>query len=414
MTIGYNGRVGYASPNFFGGKSKDALVDAGYGALPTGWSHTDVGTQPCVSVLIDGAHATGPVRGLMTNLSSGATYGLLGWFNLSGTPSLAFCLAGYAADGARCLECGTDGKVRLVKLGNAPNRWSGRTAVSGWSSAALPLTGNTFKHVAWFMDAATLGLSHCWMTLMIDEVEQWSLDIGAMPTDTENTYFELCPDIDDVNAAISVRMYDCAGLLGATTDAPHLVAWPKPKVTAQHPIDDYADVWTGVGSLTDLYKNWDDAAGNDGDTTYNWTNTTDKQQVGHGQTAATIGIDADTIIRSYFVATEGPVANIVHRTASGGTKWAGYLYTGLSALVSLVNPGTTYLGVNTAITRSSGSWAIADVDAIRFGLQTAAADHDYEWRATSIMLQWLTYLTTLPLTTTPTLPAGGFVQTGMF
>ena len=32
MTIGYNGRVGYASPNFFGGKSKDALVDGGCGA----------------------------------------------------------------------------------------------------------------------------------------------------------------------------------------------------------------------------------------------------------------------------------------------------------------------------------------------------------------------------------------------
>jgi hypothetical protein len=226
--------------------------------------------------------------------------------------------------------------------------------------------------------------------------------------------FELCPNIDNVNAGVSVRMYDCAGLLSATTDAPHLVAWPKPKVTAQHPIDDYQDVWTGVGSLTDLWDNWNDAAGNDGDTTYNWTNTTSKQQVGHGQTAATLGIDADTIIRSWQAAARGPVANIVHRTVAGGTKFNGSLYTSLSNLLGLANPSTAYLGVLAVVIRSSGSWAIADVDAIRFGLQTGAADHDYEWRATSIMLQWLTYATTLPLTTTPTLPAGGFVQTGMF
>jgi hypothetical protein len=204
---------------------------------------------------------------------------------------------------------------------------------------------------------------------------------------------------------------------GNAAGAPHLTAWPKAKVTAQHPIDDYADNWTGVGDLSDLYKNWDDAAGNDGDTTYNWTNTTDKQQVGHGETAATIGIDADTIIRSYQAAARGPVANIVHKTSGAGTKWDGYTYFALATSVALPAPGTSYIGALHVLTRSSGSWAIADVDAIRFGLQTGpagGAGHDMKWHATSIMLQWLTYLTTLPLTTTPTLPAGGFVQTGMF
>jgi hypothetical protein len=244
----------------------------------------------------------------------------------------------------------------------------------------------------------------------MDTIEELSLDIGSVLPYS----LQLCPNIDNVDADISVRMYDCVGMQGNAAGAPHLTAWPKAKVTAQHPIDEYADVWTGVGSLTDLWDNWNDAAGNDGDTTYNWTNTTDKQQVGHGQTAATLGIDADTVLTAYDVATRGPVANLVHRTVAGGTKFLASLYTSFSALATVSNPGTTYFGQIESIIRSSGSWAIADVDSIRFGLQTAATDHDYEWRATSIMLQWCTYLTTLPLTTTPTLPAGGFVQTGMF
>ena len=412
MTLGYSGYVsGLGTPDFFGGRSKDSLVDGGCGALPAGWSFADVGGVPCVSVLIDGAQAAIPGRGCSL-ASSMATrlVGVMAQVNLSASPSVGFCLVGYPANSVVCLECGTDGKVRIVKLGTSPNRWSGRTALSGWSTDALPIGGTHFHHLAHIHNPLTLGTANIWHTVLMDTIEELSLDIGS-----ELPYsLQLCPNIDNVDADISVRMYDCVGMQGNAAGAPHLTAWPLAKVTAQHPIDEYADVWTGVGSLTDLWDNWNDAAGNDGDTTYNWTNTTNKQQVGLGETAATLSISGETVFTAYGAATRGPVANLVHRTVAGGTKFVASLYTSLSALVGISNPGTTYFGQIESIIRSSGSWAIADVDSIRFGLQTAATDHDYEWRATSIMLQWCTYLTTLPLTTTPTLPAGGFVQTGMF
>ena len=409
MTIGYQsqGSTVNARQSFFGGKSKDALVDAGYGALPTGWSHVDVGTVACVSVLADGAHATEPLRGWEDTLP-GRVIAVMMRVNLSGTPTAAFCLVGRALDGALCLECGTDGKVRIIKLGTSPNRWSGRTAVSGWSASALPMTGTTLAHLAFMTDALTLGSNHLWASILIGATQQLSLDVGTVPA---SNYLLFCPNIDNVNAGISVRMTDCVGL-GSTSsaDAPHLVHWPIGKVAGQHPISDEVgwDEWTGYPDTTNAYTNWDDGAGNDGDTSYNSATTIGLQQRGLGQSAATLGISGDTVIAAESAAGQGPVANLVDRTVSGvGSKYAVNFICDLTASVGLADPGTTYAAKWVPMTRSSGSWTIADVDAVHFGLETGASSHDKEERCTMIQVHWCTYSATLPLTTTPSLPPTG-------
>ena len=410
MTIGFEsggGMVRYRQ-SFFGGKSKDAYVDGGYiGTVSGKWSYVDVGSVACVSVLIDGAHDVEPLRGIED--PNGWVSGPMSRLNLSGTPGVGFCLIGRAYNGVLCLECGGSdsgnaGKVRLVKLGTSPNRWSGRTVLSAWSATALPLTGTTLTHLASFLDPMTLGTSHCWGSVVIAGSENLSLDVGAY---VSNQMLLWCPNIDNVNAGISVRMTDCVGLKSLlSADAPHLVHWPIGKVTRQTPINDSVgqDQWTGYPEATDQYKNWWDAAGNDGDSSYNKATTTSLQQGSGGASAATLGISGDTVILSTGGFGVGPVGNLVHRTVSGvGSKYSVAFYAGSANDQTLNDPGTSYIGVSVPLVRSSGSWTISDVDGISFGLKTLSSSHDKEERCTMEMLQWVTYSDVLPLTTTPSL-----------
>jgi hypothetical protein len=400
---------------YFGGESLDPLVDGGK-VLGTysGWSivtspvKTGVGAWKCVCDGTQGGGLPTQILWLAHDTPSAALIaGMMGWFYLSGNPSAAFCLIGpdataYYPDMAMALEVGTDRKVRLVLLHNGATTWTARTPLSDWSTDALASGGWT--HLAWYWDAITLGTSHVWSALQIDEVNQWAVDAGAR--DRVLTYF-LCPAYS--NAGIDVYMDDLAGFRGtAAADAPHLTHFPKAQVHRQLAIGNSAtyNEWTGVGDLTDKWKNWDDAAGNDGDTTYNWTNTTSKRQASTGQSAATVGITGHTVLYQYDDGYIGPALNVVHKCAGAGTKYNG---AGLNSLGTVINelsgPGAVaYEGAMARMRRTAGTnWTVADLANLEFGCQTPAADHNKEWRVSLCMVQWPTYASTLPLTTTPNL-----------
>jgi len=381
---------------FFGGESRTLLAD-GYKltatASPTGWANVTTPIKTGVGatrINVNGSqHA-----GANAVLDFRNTYLSLwhAWVTQSGAPSAAYCLAGAPGGSfpaSISLEVGTDSKIRLVAT---PGAWAARTALSGWSTTALATDDATFKEVALFLDPLTLGTSHVWATLFIDGTEEWSLDIGACGAAA--TLFYACPAV--ANAAIYVTLDDVAGLRStASADAPHLKDWPKPEVHRQLAIGDTAEEdWTGYPDTTDKYKNWGitlDSAGPDNDTSYNrnastWAN---KHLASDGQTEATVGIDAHTVIQG--VDEAGPVCNIVYRDEGDGTKWAGAYYNSLGTAGALAQPGTTYIGA-AGLFFQSGGWVITDLTDLNFGCQVPnGASHNLTWRVTLCLMQWLVY-----------------------
>jgi len=395
---------------YLGGESRTLLVDGSLGlATPAGWANV---TSPiksgvgAIRINVNGSQAAlaGAVISF-ENLHIGHWHA---WAVQSGIPSLAYCLTGCLAAGGNLLglEVGTDSKICLVKMAAA---WADRVALTGWSTDALATDDATFKEVSLFIDPLTISTSHVWATLFINDVQQWSVDIGAFPNGAGAHVMYTCPAV--ANAAIYVTLDDVAGLSTTTTaDAPHLKDWPKPEVHRQLPIADTAeDDWTGSPEATDQYKNWADATGPDDDTSYNrnitpWAN---RHQVSDGQTEATVGIDTHTVIQG--ISEAGPVGNIVHRDEGDGTKWAGAFYNSLGTAATVPRPGGTYLGVPGQFYKSGG-WVITDMTALNFGCQVPnGASHNITWRVTMCMMQWLTYVNVYDhsLFTTPTLPGGG-------
>jgi hypothetical protein len=393
MTIAYQG--------FLGGESRDTLVDGGFiTASPADWSIVTTPIQTGVAAWQCNADGT------QDNLSVGQWWtgtgnvgGFLSWVNVSGTPTAAFPLAGEASNDRLALEVATDRKVRLVQLGSGGGIWSGRAALSAWSADVLPTSG--FVHVAWFHDQATpaSGSLH---TLFLDEVQQWAVHTSVRP-DSPN--IRLAPGLGGVDSGINVTFDDAVLLFSfSAADAPHLTAWPKAEVHRQLAIGDTAtDAWGKAGDAlgTGDFGEWDDAAGNDGDTSFNWADNTSLAQKSDGQTAATVGITGHTVITAGSTDI-APIMQIVHRIqADGGSKFSGFVQNSLGPSNAVGEPGGTYEGDTFAMQRSSGSWTVADLAAIEFGLGTGASGHDEEWRATLCMLQWCTYDSTLPLTKLP-------------
>ena len=395
---------------FIGGESRTLLVD-GYNpapeGTPDGWANVTTPIKTGVGALrvnVNGSqNALWNITLVWTNAHIGHWHA---WLVQSGVPSLAYCLVGprITLAGVR-LEVGVDSKIRLVSIASG-YYWADRVALTGWSTDALATDDATFKEVSLFLDPLTLGTTHVWATLFINDVQQWSVDIGAVAGGAYD--FRTCPPV--ANAAIYVTLDDVAGLCITTVaDAPHLKDWPKPEIHRQLAIADTAENdWTGVTDNTNKWNNWKDATGPDDDTSYNRNITTwaNKHQVSDGQTEATVGIDTHTVIHA--AGELGPVCNLVYRDEGDGTKWAGAFWNSLGAADTLSLPPQVYGGLAGRFSKSGG-WVITDLTALNFGCQVpSGASHNITWRVTMCMMQWLTYVNVYDHTlfTTPSLPGG--------
>ena len=396
---------------FEGGESRDTLVDGNqhYWASPlTGWSivtspvKTGVAAWRCD---VDGSQAGEKPLGAGGFGPTAQTLNAT-WLVLSDTPSATFLLLGEDTDSTIGVECHTDGKLRLVLLGAGGTRWSGRSALTGWSTTALATDDSTFKHVALFTDPLTNGSSNVWFVLQIDDTNQWSVDIGTLPTH-RNVFH--CPPVGSVDAGIYVTFDDMANLVSPTAgDAPHLTAWPLAEVRRQLATgNDQTDFQNTGGSIGDddgSFTEWDETTGNDGDTTYNWEVVTAGGQVqsSSGQNAAAIGITGHTVIHNLSDNTAGPAINIVHRVVTQD-KFGGETYNNKGGVAGpdIGEPGTSYQG-NMEVLTQGGGWVVGDAATLNFGVQIPeGAEHNDEWRITLCMMQWCTYTDTLGLTTAP-------------
>lgn len=318
------------------------------------------------------------------------------WAVLSGTPSNAFCLAGAGGDDL-ALECGTDGKIRLVYI-PASQVWADRIPLTGWSSAALATDDATFKHIFWWHDPLSLGTYlHPWVGLLIDGVEQWAVDANrgiAMFVDPVHSY-------DNVNSGIYVTLDDIVGLhSGSAADAPHLVPWPVVEVRASLPKSDVVAQWFATGGGAGTYAMWDESTFHDSDTTYNVSALLSKTQTSGMQTAADLSISDRTILLG-LVGARAPVSHMYLRCEISGTKFGAYLTGQYFNNMNINDPGTiAYIVDLKNLARSSGVWSVADIGGWH-GAVTAASNHDKALRVTKLQVHWPVYKDTVQATKRP-------------
>jgi len=389
---------------FCGGESQQTDKDGSVTpAAAAGWTVvtspkvTGIGAWRCNA---NGSHATAPYVAVGYFAASTPIGAWEAQAVLSGSPSNAFCLAGENTDSALALECGTDGKLRLVRLGTGAARWTGRTALTGWSATALATDDSTFKHLFFSSDPLTLGATHSWVALLIDGVEQWTVDVGSLTAQ----YVYCVPNIGSVNSGVSVTLDDIFGMIGTDAgDAPHLVPWPVGEVYNSYPKSNLSQSWTASGGGAGSFSEWDETSAHDSDTTYNKATTTNKFQTSYGQTAADLGISGHTVILN-GVAGYAPALLFWHRIVSGvGTKFNGWTTCQNATDVQVSQPPTSYTATGVLLERTSGSWSISDVGSW-YGLKTEASAHDNEWRCTKEQVHWPVYIDTVQAATTPRLP----------
>ena len=414
MTIGYSS---YSSGlntgigGFSGAESQDVTVDGGFDLASgfAGWSINTTNPKTGAAswnVNANGSHEQNSPN-LLLNLTAGVRSNrsvgcIMFWVRLSAAPATAGPLAGTASGTTSALEVGTDAKVRLVRLGGAGSIWSGRTALSDWSATAPPTDGVTWMHLAWFIDQTSriepsLPAQYAWHVLLLDEIEQWSVGVPA----PFMTSAYPVPQIDAVNLGITIGLDDMCGMLGDYADIPMLVQWPKVQVNRQLAIGEAGggfDGWTGTPDNTNQYTNWDDAAGNDGDTSYNAGASTSLGQASTGQSAATVGISGNTILPCYYNSAIGPAINIIRRNANAG-KWAVTTYNSLGTGTTVPNPGASYDGLAGLFTKtgSPATWNSGHLASLNFGLLTGISGHNADARCTLCMMQWPSYASLLPL-----------------
>jgi len=401
---------------YIGGESRTLLVDGTlYGSAPAGWTNVTTPVKTgvgAIQIAENGSQAA--TAGSVVAFINTAIRCWHAWVVQSGAPSAAGCLAGDTRAGYGyyvALEKNTDSKIRLVQI-PVSGVWADRTALTDFSATALATDNSTFKEVCLWIDPLTLGTSHIWATLFIDNTQQWSVDIGAVLT-AGLCQFYLCPAV--ANTTINVVYDDVTGLsTTSTADAPHLKDWPQPEVWRQLAIADTAqDDWINEAGGDADFSKWADATGPDNDTSCNRCTTpwAGKYQASDGQTETTVGIDTYTLIQSAQADGQdgGPAINIVYRDEGDGAKWASsYINSlGISGAAPPV-PGTTYIG-HAATFYHSGGWVITDVTALNFGCAViTGAEHNDTWRVTLCMMQWLAYVNVYDhaLFTTPALPGG--------
>ena len=323
--------------------------------------------------------------------------------NFDGNPTSAIGLISGNAHGAHYLEVGTDRRVRIgrfLTLAEGGGGWANRIPLTPWSVGVL---GNgAYTHLVWVIDCLTLGSNHVWMTVIIDGITQIAQDVGAWVS-TDNFGWRV--GTFGIDAGIAIRLDDvCGGTSTSAADAPHLAALPIALVDAQHPATDTGAslTWTRYpGTGESYYQDWDDATGNDGDTTCLAINSASTAiQTSGMETLATLGWAAGAVILENGTGV-GPLWSVVHNSVSVN-KFTCNAYSTLSADVTVTKPGSTYEGKGLRLTRSGGgSWARADLDSIFAGGKNVSTDG--EWRITSLMLQWLYSEASLALTPRPTM-----------
>jgi len=398
--------------SFMGGETRDPLIEGWYdaGAGSSGlWLQNTAACTRCSIVTSPVKNGTGAIRvgtggidwGQILYLLSTAPTGKLKmvqtWICLPNAPSVAFPCFYDSTTGAVCAQVGTDGRVRFVKYTAGVV-----TTSSQWSVSALPIDNATFAHVCWVIDPITLGSSHVWHTLYINGIPEIMWDSGAEPSYGAAWLMAVTSDGTD-NTLLYVDDL-CAAVSSDANDAPHITAPPIGKISAQHPTaaGDNAD-WTlfpNTGERAD--QDWDDATGNDADSTYLKVVTTGLHQDSHMEDADTLGWGAGA------APLHNPIYSLVHRMVSGiGSKWSAFTLCDLVTAITLTAPGYSYGGYGRSFTRSSGSWGRDDLGTMSVGGQTSATGMDREWRITTLMLQWLFTDSSLVKAPAPMIPQGG-------
>ena len=323
---------------------------------------------------------------------------LQAWVNYDGNPTAIHTIFN---GGGIYLQVNTSRQVRIATTPNYVD-WKPLTP---WSVNVL---GNgTWTHLAWFIDYLTMPFLGGIGTVLIDGVVQFTAvkDGGGS--------LDALVEVNAGNAGVDIRLDDICGLHSTDpNDAPHITPAPIAKVCAQHPNAEGAlSQWTRLPASGTWWSKWADAAGNDGDTTALYTATAGAYQDSDFQSSADLSWGVGAVLLEN-AAGVGPVWSIVHKTA-GGTKFSAltYCYDGSATCPtqSISDPGASYVGTLKLLTRSSGSWAPADLGALLAGARVSPTDSDKTWYITSLMLQWAYYDTTFALTPRPMIP-----QSAMF
>ncbi|RPJ21156.1 MAG: hypothetical protein EHM35_18585 [Planctomycetaceae bacterium] len=389
-----------------GGETRDALTDgwsdvSGIGnMLGGGSSYVSIITSPTETgtgaiQIGDGAHQ-GRTAPLLTSPAGKLTL-FEAQMCLSEAPDAAFLLLGYSIGAERVINCGTDGRLRLMNTSTA-------MSLSPWSIDALATDGATLKHVVWIVDPITLGTGHVLHYLYIDSILQWVVDAGAQPSYDGSWALYIWSD----PAASYALVYAddlCAAYSTTAGDAPHLAAVPIGKVMAQRPSGAGTNAqWTDHAGGTGVYGEWDDTTGNDGDSTYNTTATTSKKQDSAMQSADTLGWAGNAAV------LHAPIYTIVHKQTAG-TKWAGKTLCNYAVTGDITAPSTSYVGWATPLVFNveGVTWINVKIEWIEVGAQKGAADHDETWRVSMLLLQWLYTEATLPLAPPPTIVQGSII-----
>ena len=415
MTI-YRGNFNSAGG---GGETRDALIEDLMGA---GLAIISTPVKSGVGALQvpAGVAATGALIDSF-NCVNTAIMSMQAYFNFDGNPNAIVPFFGpvaTTATGAYIVEANVTTRTLRICAVGTDGDYATRTPLTPWSEAAI--ANGSYTCVVFIIDPVTLGYmglvwqaDHVWLRLFVDNIEIFSFDAGVWPAAMSNEPYGI--STYGVAPNVALRIDDAVGLVTTSAaDAPHLAAWPLAKVDAQHPISDTATHEWGVsGSFVGTYYDfWDDATGNDGDTTYLYSAQSTKTQTSNMESLATLGWNANATVFEYKYPSTGiiygPVLSCVHKTV-GGTKFEGFGTTNLTTDQGVGDPGSTYVGrVDQLIRSPYTAWTRADAGTITAGFKTGTSDRD--WRVTLMMLQWtICDNEFLPLVGAPMIPQGSIV-----
>ena len=407
---------GYQFGSWWGGaESLDADCDGfllgdghpGNAGLPAGWSYDTVTKYTGAAsykVVADGSQGKLFLDSGIAALSILARYFIC---RFDGSPSInCDFIKGTAGATQLELELTTDRKFRFVRASDG-------AAISSLTSA-VPV--DTWARVYPIVDPRTLNASSkTRLMIFMDTGSGW---VKEFEEEVSGIYAFDSHEIGNWgNLGINVWLDDLVPMAGHTDAiAPHLLTWPVPKVVASHPKGDISgrSDWTRVPNTGELYyQDWDDATGDDGDTTYLWTSGGyPKEMWSDGQTAADLGLAADAVVlhqSNTFNDRFGPASNLVHKTSlPAGSKNAMKLHhlNGANPLQGMV--GTSWVGYTNLYQRASGVWLRSDIGG-ELGFLTDNL-HNWIYNVTMLMFQYVVSEEELPLADGP---AEGITETAV-
>lgn len=391
-----------------GGETRDALIE---GLMGNGLAIISTPVKSGVGALQ--VPATVAAKGVLIDTDNFVNTNILSmqaYFNFDGNPNSIVPIFGpYATNrtGVYIVEANATTRTLRICAVGTDGDYATRTPLTPWSEATI--ANGSYTGVVWIIDPLTQGTNNVWLRLFVDNIEIFHFDAGVWPVAMSSALYGITTY--GVAPNVALRIDDAVGLITTSAaDAPHLAAWPLAKVDAQHPISDTAsDDWlTEPGGSGVKALHWDDATGNDGDTTYLSSAQTAKTQTSSMESLATLGWNASATVFSYKYPSTGiiygPVLSSVHKTV-GGTKFEGFAVNNLSTDQNVIDPGSTYVGRVDHLIRSSGLWARADAGTIIPGFKTGTSDRN--WQVTLMMLQWtICDNEYLPLAVPPMIPQG--------